>query len=246
MHRLISPRYFYIWSGRWLPRAAWATAILACCGLYWGLVVAPPDYQQGESYRIMFVHVPSAWMSLFVYAVMAGCGAVGLIWRVKVAEVLASASAPIGAAFTALALATGSLWGKPMWGTWWVWDARLTSELILLFLYLGYIALERAIEDRRAASRASAVLALVGVVDLPIIHFSVEWWNTLHQGPTVTKLGAPSIHPSMLAPLVLMALAFTGYYLSLMLVRARCLLLTREHGSAWVQEIAASDGTPQP
>lgn len=246
MVHLASPREFYAFSLRWSRRIGAVTALLMLVGLYLGLFVAPPDYQQGDSYRIMFVHVPSAWMSLFVYSILAGAGAVALIWRVKVAEVVAAASAPIGAAFTALALATGSIWGKPMWGTFWVWDARLTSELVLLFLYLGYMALDAAIEDRRTASRAAAILALVGVVDLPIIHYSVEWWNTLHQGPTVTKLGAPSIHPSMLAPLLLMALAFTGYYLALMLVRARCELLTRERGSAWVQEIAASDGAPHP
>lgn len=240
MHRLISPRHFYLWSERWLPWAWCVTVLLTGTGLYWGLVLAPPDYQQGESYRIMFVHVPSAWMSLFVYAVVAGCGAVALIWRVKLAEVIASASAPIGAAFTALALATGSLWGKPMWGTFWVWDARLTSELILLFLYLGYIALERAIEDRRVASRAAAVLALVGVVDLPIIHYSVEWWNTLHQGASVTRLDQPAIHASMLAPLLVMALAFNGYYVSLLLLRARCEILERERGNPWVREVLDS------
>lgn len=238
--QLASPKYFYLWSGRWLPRLGWTTVLLTLVGLYWGLVIAPPDYQQGESYRIIFIHVPSAWMSLFIYAVMAGAGAVTLVWHLKLAEVIATASAPIGAAFTFLALATGSLWGKPMWGTWWVWDARLTSELVLLFLYLGYMALEAAIEDRRTASRAAAVLALVGVVDLPIIHYSVEWWNTLHQGPTVTKLDKPSIHWSMLAPLLVMALAFMGYYASLMLVRARCELLERERGSSWVQEVLSS------
>ena len=240
MHQLVSPKHFYLWSGRWLPWIGGITVLLTLIGLYWGLVVAPPDYQQGNSYRIIFIHVPSAWMSLFIYAVLAGAGAVALIWRVKLAEVLASASAPIGAAFTFLALVTGSLWGKPMWGTWWVWDARLTSELVLLFLYLGYMALESAIEDRRAASRAAAVLALVGVVDLPIIHYSVEWWSTLHQGPTVTKLDKPSIHLSMLAPLLTMALAFTGYYLSLLLLRARSELLERERGNPWVREVLVS------
>ena len=240
MHQLVSPKHFYLWSGRWLPWIGGITVLLTLIGLYWGLVVAPPDYQQGNSYRIIFIHVPSAWMSLFIYAVLAGAGAVALIWRVKLAEVLASASAPIGAAFTFLALVTGSLWGKPMWGTWWVWDARLTSELVLLFLYLGYMALESAIEDRRAASRAAAVLALVGVVDLPIIHYSVEWWSTLHKGPTVTKLDKPSINLSMLAPLLTMALAFKGYYLSLLLLRARSELLERERGNPWVREVLVS------
>lgn len=210
-------------------------------GVVWGLIFAPPDYQQGESYRIIFIHVPSAWMSLFIYAVLASAGAVALIWRLKVAEVVATASAPIGAAFTFLALATGSLWGKPMWGTWWVWDARLTSELVLLFLYLGYIALESAIEDPRTASRAAAILALVGVVDLPIIHYSVEWWSTLHQGPTVSKIGKPAIHWTMLAPLLIMICAFMTYYFSLMLVRARSELLVRERNNPWVREAVATE-----
>jgi heme exporter protein C len=206
-------------------------------GLVWGLVIAPPDYQQGQSYRIIFIHVPSAWMSMFVYAILASAGAVALIWRVKLAEVVGTASAPLGAAFTFLALVTGSLWGKPMWGTWWVWDARLTSELLLLFLYLGYIALESAIEDKRKASRAAAVLALVGVVDLPIIHYSVYWWNTLHQPATVSKLAAPSMHPSMLMPLLIMAIAFTLFYVCLLLIRSRTELLERERGNPWVQEV---------
>jgi heme exporter protein C len=206
-------------------------------GLYLGLVVAPPDYQQGDSYRIIFIHVPSAWMSLFIYVVMAGSSAIGLIWRIKLAEVVAISSAPIGASFTFLALATGSLWGKPMWGTWWVWDARLTSELLLLFLYLGVIALYNAVEDKRTAARAAGILAIVGVVNIPIIHYSVEWWNTLHQGPTVTKFDAPSIHLSMLIPLLLMALAFKLYYVVLVLLRSRCEVLERERNSKWVQEL---------
>jgi len=206
-------------------------------GLYSGLVLAPPDYQQGESYRIMFVHVPAAWMSLFIYMVMAGAGAIGLIWRIKLADVIAASCAPVGASFTFLALATGSLWGKPMWGTWWVWDARLTSELILLFLYLGVIALRSAIDDRRIAARAVAVLTLVGVVNIPIIHYSVEWWNTLHQGPTVTKFDAPSIHPAMLWPLLEMALAFKLYFVTVVLLNARNEVLDRERGMSWAQEI---------
>jgi heme exporter protein C len=201
-------------------------------------VLAPADYQQGDSFRIMYIHVPSAWMSLFIYVVMAAAGAIGLIWRIKLAEVVAISSAPIGASFTFLALITGSIWGKPMWGTWWVWDARLTSELILLFLYLGIIALHNAIEDKRTAARATAILALVGVVNIPIIHYSVEWWNTLHQGPTVTKFDAPSIHPSMLIPLLLMALAFKLYYLAVVLMRARVEVLERERNSVWVRELA--------
>jgi len=238
-HQLASPRYFYELSGRLIPWVAWTCALLLLVGLIGGLVLAPPDYQQGDSFRIIYIHVPSAWMSMFVYVVMAGAGAVGLIWRIKLADVVAAASAPIGASFTFLALVTGSLWGKPMWGAWWVWDARLTSELMLLFLYLGVIALRSAIEERQNAARASAVLALVGVVNIPIIHYSVMWWNTLHQGPTVTKLGAPSIHLDMLIPLLVMALAFKLFYVVVVLLRARCEVLDRERDSAWAQEVAS-------
>jgi heme exporter protein C len=236
-HKLGSPPYFYRFAGRLIPWLGWICVGLLVAGLYGGLVLAPPDYQQGDSYRIIFIHVPSAWMSLFIYVLMAVTGAVGLIWRIKVAEAIAAASAPVGAWFTFLALITGSIWGKPMWGTYWVWDARLTSELILLFLYLGVIGLHSAIEDRRTASRATAVLSLVGLVNIPIIHFSVEWWNTLHQGATITKLGAPSLHLSMLLPLLIMALGFKLYYFMVLLMRSRVEVLERERGSAWVREV---------
>lgn len=237
LHRLASPPTFFACAGRALPWLQALAALLLAAGAYLGLVVAPPDYQQGDSYRIMFVHVPSAWMSLFIYLVMAGAGVVTLVWRVKLAEVIASASVPIGASFTFLTLVTGALWGKPMWGAWWVWDARLTSELILLFLYLGYIGLEAAIPDARSAARATAILALVGSVNIPIIHFSVEWWNTLHQGATVARPGGPSIDSSMLVPLLLMAAGFKSFYLASLLARARCRLLERERRSAWVQAL---------
>ncbi len=237
-HKMASPKYFYSIAGILIPWLAAGSALLFLAGLYYGLVKAPPDYQQGDSYRIMFIHVPAAWMSMFVYMVMAGAGAIGLIWRIKLAEVVAISSAPIGAWFTFLALVTGSIWGKPMWGTWWVWDARLTSELILLFLYLGVIALYNAIDDKRTAARAVAILALVGVVNIPIIHYSVEWWNTLHQGPTITKLDKPSIHLSMLIPLLLMAFAFKLYYIFVVLMRARCEVLERERNTGWVRELA--------
>ncbi len=220
-----------------VPWLGGVTVLLFLAGLYLGLIAAPADYQQGESYRIMFIHVPSAWMSMFVYVFMALLSGIHLIWNIKLADVMAASSAALGASFTFLALATGSLWGKPMWGAWWVWDARLTSELILLFLYLGYMALVSAIEDKRAAGRAGGVLILVGVVNIPIIHYSVEWWNTLHQGPTVTKLDKPSIHFSMLLPLLVMALAFQFYYFTVVLMRARSELLDRERRSAWVQEL---------
>jgi heme exporter protein C len=236
-HKLGSPRYFYDFAGRLIPWLGAICVLLLGAGVYLGLFVAPADYQQGESYRIIFIHVPSAWMSMFVYVVMASAGAVVLVWRVKLAEIIASASAPLGASFTFLALATGSLWGKPMWGAWWVWDARLTSELVLLFLYLGFMALEATIEDRRTAARATAILALVGVVNIPIIHYSVYWWNTLHQGATVSKMDAPSIHLSMLIPLLLMAAAFQIYYLAVLLMSARAELLSRERRTRWVAEV---------
>ncbi|MFO1418648.1 MAG: heme ABC transporter permease [Methylotetracoccus sp.] len=237
LHKLASPKHFFRISGAMIPWLGAVTIVLLAMGLYLGLVVAPTDYQQGDSYRIMFIHVPSAWMSLFVYVFMALLSGIHLIWNIKLADLMASSSATLGASFTFLALATGSLWGKPMWGAWWVWDARLTSELILLFLYLGYIALVSAIDDRRMAGRAGGVLILVGVVNIPIIHYSVEWWNTLHQGPTVTKIDKPSIHLSMLVPLLLMALAFQFYYFTVVLMRARAELLERERRSAWVQEM---------
>ena len=239
LHRFASPPHFYRLAGVLAPWLGWICLGLMAGGLYGGLVAAPPDYQQGESYRIIFVHVPSAWLSLFVYVVMAGASAIALVWRIKLAEVVAIESAPIGASFTLLALVTGSLWGKPMWGTYWVWDARLTSELILLFLYLGVIGLNAAIEDRRTASRACGLFAIVGVVNIPIIHYSVEWWNTLHQGPTVTKFDAPSIHVSMLVPLLLMAVSFKLFYAAVLLTRARSAVLERERNAGWVRELLA-------
>ncbi|MCX7109270.1 MAG: heme ABC transporter permease [Proteobacteria bacterium] len=237
LHKMASPKYFYDISGKWIPWLGGLTVITLLAGLYYGLVKAPPDYQQGESYRIMFIHVPSAWMSMFIYVLMALWSGINLIWNIKLADVMTVSSASLGASFTLLALVTGSLWGKPMWGAWWVWDARLTSELILLFLYLGYIALVAAIEDRRTAARAGGVLILVGVVNIPIIHYSVEWWNTLHQGPTVTKFDKPSIHLSMLIPLLIMAVSFKLYYLTVVLMRARTEVLDRERRSAWVREL---------
>ncbi len=236
-NKLGSPPHFYRIAGKWIPWLVGIFAIFLLSGLYGGLILAPPDYQQGESYRIIFIHVPAAWMSLFIYVVMAFCGVVIMVWRMKLAEVVLISSAPIGASFTFLALATGSLWGKPMWGTWWVWDARLTSELILLFLYLGIIGLHSAIDDKRVASRAVAILAIVGVVNIPIIHYSVEWWHSLHQGPTVTKFDKPSIHWSMLIPLLLMALAFQTYYVLALFERCRSELLQRERNTKWVEEL---------
>jgi heme exporter protein C len=237
-----SPQNAYVLAGRLVPWFGWTAAVLLIAGLYGGLVYAPPDYQQGQGFRIIYVHVPAAWMSLFVYMVMASAGGAGLIWKTKVSDAVARSCAPLGAAFTFLALVTGSLWGKPMWGTWWVWDARLTSELILLFLYLGYMALQSAIEERRTAARAGAVLALVGVVNIPIIHYSVIWWNTLHQGPTVTKLGAPSIAISMLIPLLIMTLAYMFYFAAVLLIRVRGEILEQEGNSSWVRELVCGAG----
>jgi heme exporter protein C len=227
LHRYANPTRFLKLANAILPWAAGAAAILIGTGLYFAFGPSPPDYQQGETVRIMYVHVPSAWMAMFAYAVIAVASAVGLIWKHPVAHVVAIAAAPIGACFTLICLATGSLWGKPMWGTWWVWDARLTSVLILFFLYLGFIALANAFDDASRGERASAILALVGAVNLPIIKFSVDWWNTLHQPASVTKMGMPSIHTSMLIPLLLMALGFTALFVALVIVRARAELAAR-------------------
>ena len=221
MHRFANPTRFMRLSGRILPWSTALTVLLLVAGLYLALFVAPVDYQQGHSVRIMFVHVPSAWMALFCYTFMAVASAVALIWRHPLADLSAKAAAPIGACFTFAALVTGSLWGKPMWGAWWVWDARLTSVLILFFLYLGYRALWQAIEDPAKAARAAAILALVGFVNVPIIKFSVDWWNTLHQPASVMRLGGPTIHPSMLWPLLVMALGFMAYFTTVLLMRIR-------------------------
>lgn len=245
MHKYASPKNFYTLAGQLVPWLAAATALLLLTGLYLGFFVAPPDYQQGETVRIMFVHVPSAWMSMFVYVVMAGAGAVGLVWNIKLAEVLARACAPIGASFTFIALLTGSLWGKPMWGTWWAWDARLTAELILLFLYIGVMALQASIDDPKRAARAAAILTLVGVVNIPIIHFSVEWWNTLHQPASVTKVGAPSIHASILVPLLVMAVAFKTFFATVVLMRMRYEILEREKHSSWVMQVVQPGGATE-
>jgi len=237
IQRFSSPKYFYEMSGRLIPWFAVSALALCVYGIYMGLFVAPTDYQQGESYRIIFIHVPAAWMSLFIYVVMAVSSAIGIIWRIRLADMIAAASAPVGAWFTFLALVTGSLWGKPMWGAYWVWDARLTSELILLFLYFGYMALQSSIEDQRMADKASGLLAIVGVVNIPIIHYSVEWWNTLHQGATVAKFDKPSMHIDMLIPLLVMAVAAKLFYAFVVLVRARNEVLYRDRNRRWVREL---------
>ncbi|MDX1443835.1 MAG: heme ABC transporter permease [Gammaproteobacteria bacterium] len=236
-HKLASPPHFYRIGGKLLPWFGVLTLLLMAWGLYGGLVLAPMDYQQKDAFRIIYVHGPSAWMSMFTYMMMAVAAGIGLIWRMKLAHVVAHAVAPIGAVFTFCALVTGSIWGKPMWGTWWVWDARLTSELLLLFLYLGYMALAGAFDDRKQGDRASAILAIVGVVNIPIIHYSVEWWNTLHQGPTVTKFDTPSISWEMLWPLLVMALAFKLYLFTVATWRVRAEILQREQRSAWTRDL---------
>jgi heme exporter protein C len=236
-HRLASPPYIYALARRLTPWFGWLSGLLILAGLYGGLVLAPPDYQQGDGFRIIYVHAPSAWMSLMVYTTMALAAAVGLIWRMKVAHAVAASCAPIGASFTFAALVTGSLWGAPMWGTWWQWDPRLTSELILLFLYLGYMGLRSSIEDTQRADRASAVLAVVGIVNVPVIHYSVTWWNSLHQAPTVMRLGRPAMPPAMLAPLLVMLLAFTLFFVAVLLVRLRGEILSRERAASWIREV---------
>ena len=237
LDRLAAPKFFYPFAGRLVPWLGTLAAVLLVLGAGWGLAVAPADYQQGDSYRIMFIHVPAAWLSMLTYMVMAGGAFVFLVWRIKLADMLAKCCAPLGAAFTALTLVTGSLWGKPMWGTWWAWDARLTSELVLLFLYLGLIALRGAIDEPQRAGRATALLALVGVVNIPIIHFSVEWWNTLHQPASLTRLTGPTIHPAMLTPLLLMIAGFTVYFAAVLLQRMRCEILERERDARWLVEL---------
>jgi heme exporter protein C len=225
MFRLANPARFMRVSAAVLPWCAGATALLLAAGLILALFVAPPDYQQGEAVRIMYVHVPAAYMASLVYIVVAVASAVALIWRHPLADIAAQEAAPLGAGFTLICLVSGSLWGEPMWGTWWVWDARLTSVLVLFFLYLGYIALIHAFDDPTRGAKAGAVLALVGVVNLPIIKFSVDWWSTLHQPESIFRLGGPTIAASMLWPLGVMALGFTLFFVTLLLVRMRSRLI---------------------
>jgi heme exporter protein C len=239
LFRYAAPATFYPLAGRLQPVFATLAVLLALAGLWLGFFVAPTDAQQGEGYRIIFVHVPAAWMAMFLYCVMAFWAAIGLAFRVRLSAMLASAIAPTGAMFAFLSLLTGSLWGKPMWGTWWVWDARLTSTLVLLLLYLGFMALQAAIDDPRRADKAGAILALVGVVNVPIIYFSVRWWNTLHQGASVSLTRSPSMAQTMLWGMLLMALAFWMYAIAAVLGRVRNLLLERESHTEWVQHAVA-------
>ena len=236
--RFASPATFYPLAGRMLPWFWLLAAAFGLAALWVGLFVAPADATQGEGYRIIFVHVPAAWMSMFIYLVMAGWAGAGLALNARLPAMLAQALAPTGALMTFLALWTGALWGKPMWGTWWVWDARLTSELILLFLYFGFMALQAAIDDPRRADKAGAVLALVGVVNIPIIYFSVKWWNTLHQGASVSLTKAPTMAATMLTGMAVMAFGFWFYSIAAALTRARCIMLERERASEWVGDYA--------
>lgn len=238
-HKLASPPYFDRFAARWAPWAYALGLLVMAWGLYGALFVVPADYQQGDSFRILYIHVPSAWMSLAVFALMALYAAIALIWRIKLCEILAMACAPIGAGFTLITLATGSIWGKPMWGTWWDWDPRLTTELILLFLYLGVIGLYNAIDDRRAAARAAGLLAIVGVVLLPVIRYSVVWWNSLHQGQTIRLFGESTMDPSMVQPLIWMIVGTKLWFIGALLARARGDNLRRENGKAWVAKLAA-------
>jgi len=235
-HKLGSPPYAFSLAGRLTPWFAWPAAALIVAGLYGGLVLAPPDYQQHDAFRIVYVHAPSAWMSLMVYTILAISAAIGLIWRIKVSHAVAASCAPIGASFAVAALVTGSLWGRPMWGTYWEWDPRLTFELILLFFYLGYMALRSSIDDLMRADRASAVLAIVGFANVPIVHYSVEWWNSLHQTATVMKLAKPTMPPAMLIPLLMMLLGFTLLFFALLLLRVRGEILRRERTASWIRE----------
>ena len=236
-YKYASPQTFYPLAGRLIPWFAALAAVLGAIGLYLGLFVAPTDATQGDAYRIIFIHVPAAWMSMLIYVVMAVWAGLGLALNTRLSSMMASALAPTGALMTFIALWTGAFWGRPTWGAWWVWDARLTSELILLFLYVGFMSLQAAIDDPRRADRAGALLALVGVVNVPIIYFSVKWWNTLHQGASVSLTRAPSMAHTMLAAMLIMTFAFWAYAIAVALARVRCIILERERHAQWVSEL---------
>ena len=237
LYRYSSPSTFYPLAGKLVPWFGWSALILAIIGLWIGFGIAPTDFQQGEAYRIIFIHVATAWMSMFIYLVMAFWSALSLGFNTRLSGMMAQAMAPTGALMTFIALWTGAFWGRPTWGTYWAWDARMTSELILLFLYFGVIALRNAIDDDRRADRACGVLALVGAVNVPIIYFSVQWWNTLHQGSSVSMVAAPKMAAIMLAGMLVMALAVWFYSIAVTLVRVRCIILERERGAAWTGQM---------
>ena len=240
--KFASPQAFYPLAGKMIPWFWALTAVFGIAGLYIGFLVAPTDAQQGEGYRIIFLHVPASWMSMFIYLVMAFWAGLGLAFNFRLSGMMAQALAPTGALFAFLSLWTGALWGKPMWGTWWVWDARLTSELILLFLYVGFIALQSAIDDPRRADKAGAILALVGVINIPIIYFSVKWWNTLHQGSSVSLTKSPSMAATMLWGMLLCALACWMYTIAVSLMRVRNIMLERERHTEWVRAELSNKG----
>lgn len=239
-HRLGAPRSFYDISGRLLPWFALVATLLIGAGTVWALLFVPEDYQQGHSVRIMYIHVPAAILAQSGYAMMAGAGAVYLIWRIKLADIAMQCVAPIGASITFLALVTGSIWGKPTWGTWWVWDARLTSTLVLLFLYIGIMALRAAMENRESAGRATAVLALVGVINLPIIKYSVDWWFTLHQSSSFSLTERPAMPIEMWFPLLLMVFGYYFFFFTLWMMRIRVEIINREYRTDWVRRLVAS------
>lgn len=231
-----SPPRFDEFAKRWAGPSFLAALVLMAIGIYGALLAVPADYKQGDSFRILYIHVPAAWMSMSIFVIMAIQSVIALVWRIKLCELLAMASAPIGALFTAVTLISGAVWGKPTWGTWWTWDPRLTSELVLLFLYLGVIGLYAAIEDRRAAARAAGFLAIVGVVNVPIVHFAVTWWNTLHQGETIRLIGPSKMDSSMMWPLLVLLVATKLWYIGSLLVRTRVLNLQQESRKQWALE----------
>lgn len=238
-YQLASPKWFFQFSEKLLPWFRVITLVLFLAGLAFGLLYSSLDYQQGNTVRILYIHVPGAFLSMFAYVLMAISGAIGFIWRIKMAHIVSVSCAPIGAIFTLLTLITGAVWGKPTWGTYWEWDARLTSYLILFFLYLGYMALHSAFDDRKSGDRAAAVLAIVGLVNIPIIHFSVEWWNTLHQGATISKFEKPSMDPDMLRALLTMIAAYQFYFLTVLMQRVRAEILDREKLAGWVRKLVS-------
>jgi len=238
LYTFAAPSRFYALTGALVPWFWAAAALFGLAGLYIGFFVAPTDATQGEAYRVIFIHVPAAWMSMLLYLVMAFWAAIGWAFNARLASMLARALAPTGAMFTFLALWTGAFWGKPTWGTWWVWDARLTSELILLFLYLGFISLVNAIDDTRRADKAGALLAIVGSVNVPVIYFSVKWWNTLHQGATISMTAAPKMATTMLTAMLLLTLAFWAYAFAVVFTRTRAIVVEREAHTAWVAAVA--------
>tara|TARA_B100001059_G_C17610340_1_gene464212 strand:- start:63 stop:809 length:747 start_codon:yes stop_codon:yes gene_type:complete len=241
-HKLASPKYFYSTASILIPWLFFLGLSLMLFGIINGLYFAPPDYQQGDAFRIIYVHVPAAYLSMMIYVLMAITSIIGLIWRIKLAHAVTVSAAPLGAWFTLLALMTGSIWGRPMWGTWWEWgDPRLTSELLMLFLYLGYIALRAAVPDNNKADKLSSILILIGAINIPIIHFSVEWWTSLHQGSTLLKSGGPAIATSMLYPLLAMIFGLTIYFGGLLLIRVKAEVLSREKNARWIKDIILKD-----